>query len=123
MTAQQTLSGGTCYQCPLSVTDRRELFALWCERNAMLLAIIETKALQLAADGHKRISTKYLVEWARYELPHIKAEPIPFEDEYGRTHSYSINNSDTAALGRWLLERHPDLPIDCRKSVLDEVAA
>lgn len=122
MACQLTLAAERRYQCPLSVTDRRELFALWCERNPTLLALIEAKAVRLASAGHKRISTKYLVEWARYEL-YVEAVPVPFEDEHGRTHTYSINNSDTAALARWLLERHPDMPIDRRRSVLDEVAA
>lgn len=122
MAIQLTLTDGVRYRCPLSVRDRRELFAEWCERNPRMLAAIEAKALGLAAAGHRRISTQYLVEWARYELP-IKAEPVPFEDEDGNLRRYGVNNSDCAALARWLLEQHPELPIECRRSALDEGVA
>lgn len=119
---QLTLTAGVRYQYPLSIADRRALFSEWCDRNGDLLVAIEEKALSLADAGHRRISTQYLIEWARYELP-IKAEPVPYEDADGNVRRYGINNSDCAALGRWLLERHPELPIECRRSVLDEVAA
>lgn len=122
MATQLTLTNGIRYRCPLSVRDRRELFALWCERNPELLSRIEQKALQLAAMGHRRISVQYLVEWARYELP-IRAVAVPYEDERGNIRRYGVNNTDVAALARWLLDRHPELPIECRRSVLDEVAA
>lgn len=110
------------YSYPLSVQDRRELFADWCHLNETLLQAIETKALRLAALGHRRISTQYLVEWARYELP-IKSQPVPYYDADGIARYYGINNSDCAALGRYLRKKYPDLPIECRRSILDEVAA
>lgn len=119
---QLTLTDGVRYRCPLSVTDRRTLFAEWCVLNPEMLARIEQKALQLAAMGHRRISAQYLVEWARYELP-IRAVPVPYEDEDGNIRRYGVNNSDCAALGRWLLDRHPELPIERRRSVLDEGVA
>ena len=80
MACQLTLTDGVRYRCPLSVTDRRTLFAEWCELNGEMLSRIEQKALALAAMGHRRISTQYLVEWARYELP-IRAVAVPYEDE------------------------------------------
>lgn len=119
---QLTLTDGVRYRCPLSVTDRRTLFAEWCEANPALLSRIEQKALQLAAMGHRRISVQYLVEWARYELP-VKAVAVPYEDERGNIRRYGINNTDVAALARWLLDHHPELPIECRRSVLDEGVA
>ena len=122
MACQLTLTDGVRYRCPLSVTDRRALFAEWCELNGELLSRIEQKALALAAMGHRRISVQYLVEWARYELP-IRAVAVPYEDTDGNIRRYGVNNSDCVALGRWLLERHPELPIECRRSVLDEGVA
>lgn len=122
MTTQKTFSGETRYQYPLDVRDRRELFAAWCEKNPVPLLLMETKAIRLAAAGHKRISTQYLVEWFRYENT-IKAEPVPYVDADGDTRAYGINNSDCAALGRWLLEKHPELPIERRRSILDGDAA
>lgn len=119
---QLTLTDGVRYRCPLSVTDRRTLFAEWCEANPELLSRIEQKALQLAAMGHRRISVQYIVEWARYELP-VRAVPVPYEDERGNIRRYGINNTDVAALARWLLDHHPELPIECRRSVLDEGVA
>lgn len=121
MTAQLTLTGGTRYRYPLSVTDRRELFAEWCRRNPEMLDAMEQKALALAYAGHKRISVQYIVEWSRYELP-VKAVAVPFEDTDGNIRHYGINNTDVAALGRWLLSKHPDLPIECRRSKLDGAA-
>ena len=122
MTAQLTLTGGTRYRCPLSVADRRSLFAEWCKRNPEMLEAIEQKALALAYAGHRRISVQYIVEWARYELP-IRAVAVPYDDERGNIRRYGINNTDVAALARWLLDHHPELPIECRRSVLDEGVA
>jgi len=122
MTAQLTLTDGIRYRYPLSVRDRQALFAEWCERNPELLSRIEQKALQLAAMGHRRISVQYLVEWARYEVP-VKAVAVPYEDTDGRLRRFGINNTDVAALARWLLDHHPELPIERRRSVLDGVAA
>ena len=54
---QLTLTDGVRYRCPLSVTDRRTLFAEWCEANPELLSRIEQKALQLRfglVDGKPR---------------------------------------------------------------------
>ena len=34
-------------------------------------------------------------------------------------HQRGINNTDTPLLSRWLLERHPDLNIETRKSIYD----
>lgn len=121
MTAQLTLTGGTRYRCPLSVADRRSLFAEWCKRNPEMLEAMEQKALALAYAGHRRISVQYIVEWARYELP-IKAIAVPYEDTEGKLRHYGINNTDCAALGRLLKERHPDMPIELRKSILDGAA-
>ena len=122
MAMQLTLTDGVRYRCPLSVTDRRTLFAEWCELNGEMLSRIEQKALQLAAMGHRRISVQYLVEWARYELP-VRAVAVPYEDERGNIRRYGVNNTDVAALARWLLDHHPELPIECRRSVLDEGVA
>ena len=40
-------------------------------------------------------------------------------DGNGQEHAYAINNTDTPLLSRWLLERHPDLKIETRKSIYD----
>lgn len=44
---------------------------------------------------------------------------LPFMDGNGQEHTYAINNTDTPLLSRWLLERHPDLNIETRKSIYD----
>ena len=41
-------------------------------------------------------------------------------DQYGIEHTYSINNTVTPLLARWLLKRHPDMRIETRKSLFDE---
>ena len=56
------------------------------------------------------------------ELP-VRAVAVPYEDERGNIRRYGINNTDVAALARWLLDHHPELPIECRRSVLDEGVA
>lgn len=110
------------YQRPLSAADRAELFAEWMQANSEAVAAIEEHALALADAGHKRVSAKYLAEWARYELA-MALVPVPYVDMAGNAHAYGINNNDTAALARWLKSRHPWLPIELRRSALDEVVA
>ena len=102
------------YGDPLTHEDREDLFRQWRELNLQLWHAIERHALWLYEKGHKRISTKYLVEWARYEYP-IKAKGVPFTDHNGKSHVYCINNNDTALMGRLLLELHPELPIETRR--------
>ena len=109
------------YEYPLSPDARWQLFRLWCDANPVMLGEMEQKAVSLEKAGHKHISAQYLMEWARYELPY-KSVPIPYRDGEGKMRSFRINNNDAAALGRWLVMRHPELPIELRKSALDERA-
>lgn len=109
------------YDLPLSAESRWELFYAWCAENAKLLDCIENHAIDMWKAGHKRISTQYLVEWARYEM-HMESKGVPFIDNNGKVRFYRINNTDCAALGRLLKERHPDMPIELRKSILDGAA-
>lgn len=108
----------TC-DLPLSTESRWKLFEMWCDANPDTLAAIEMKALSLVMCGHRRISTQYLVEYARYDLPY-KNVGVPFLDNNGKEHVYRINNNDCAALGRLLKERHPNMPIELRRSMLDD---
>lgn len=101
------------YDNPLTQDDRLDLFRQWRELNPQLWYAMERHAMWLYEKGHRRISTKYLIEWARYELS-IKAKGVPFTDRYGKEHVYGINNNDTALMGRLLLELHPELPIETR---------
>lgn len=101
------------YEFPLGTQDREELFRQWRELNPGLWEDIVSHALWLRERGHRRISTKYLVEWARYEHP-ARAVGVPFVDQNGVGHVYRINNNDTALMGRLLLKLYPDLPIETR---------
>lgn len=74
---------------------------------------IENMALNLYRRGHKRVSTKFLIEACRYLWPH-KTRGIPFVDQNGKSRVYGINNSDTPVMARVLLELHPELPIETR---------
>lgn len=105
------------YPLPLKIQDRAELFAKWCELNPKTLRSIELTALAIHQRG-MRVSTKYLIEKQRYEGSH-KLTGVPFMDGNGQEHVYAINNTDTPLLSRWLLERHPDLNIETRKSIYD----
>lgn len=102
---------------PLRAADRRELFSEWCERNPDVLRDIELTALSIDAHG-MRVSTKYLIERQRYE-GRYKAEGVPFTDYQGTVHVYSINNSDSSLIARWLLDRHPGMNIETRRSMFD----
>lgn len=106
------------YPMPLKVSDRRELFDKWCERNPKALEQIELTALAIDARG-MRVSSKYLVEKQRYEGAY-KLVGVPFYDGNGIEHVYSINNTDTALISRWLLERHPKLNIEIRRSIYEK---
>ena len=103
------------YELPLKVRDRRELFCKWCDLNPSALDQIELTALAIDARG-MRVSAKYLIERQRYEGD-VALVGVPFFDGNGVRHLYAINNTDTPLLARWLLERHPDMDIETRKSV------
>lgn len=106
------------YPMPLKAADRRALFNRWCELNPKALREIELTALAIDARG-LRVSTKYLIEKQRYE-GRVKLVGVPFFDDSGVEHTYGINNSDSSLLARWLLERHPSMRIELRKSMFDK---
>lgn len=122
MTAQLTLEHEVSYQMPLSPYDRHELFVEWRRRNPELLEAIETHAIEMWNAGCPRISSKYLIEWARYET-RIQSVGVPFRDSEGKLHCYRVCNSDTPALARWLKARHPKMPIFMHKAAIDEMDA
>lgn len=103
---------------PITAEERRELFGDWCALNPDALSEMELTALAIDRRG-LRVSTKYLIEKQRYEGS-FKLNGVPFRDQHGLEHCYCINNSDTACLARWLVERHPGMNIELRKSVLDK---
>lgn len=98
---------------PLQESDRRTLFDQWRDLNPMAWSYIVETAIALKTRGHKRISTKFLVEACRYLWPH-KTVGVPFTDQNGKVRKYNINNNDTAIMARVLLEMYPDLPIETR---------
>lgn len=101
------------FDTPLQQEDRRTLFDMWREKNPGAWAYIRATALEYWHRGHKRISTKFLVEKCRYDWPH-ETVGIPFTDQNGKTHLYNVNNSDTPAMARVLLAEFPDMPIETR---------
>lgn len=105
------------YPVPLKAASYRELFAAWIEANPKTMHDIELTALSINARG-MRVSTKYLIEKQRYE-GRYRLQAVPYVDQYGITHHYSINNTITPLMGRWLLEKYPDLRIEIRKSIFD----
>ena len=106
------------YPVPLKLKDRQELFERWCKLNPQALRQIELTALAIDQRG-LRVSTKYLIEKQRYEGT-CELVGVPFRDGNGLEHVYAINNTDTPLLSRWLLEHHPDLNIELRKSIYDK---
>lgn len=102
---------------PLKVADRRRLFDEWCEKNPKAMREIELTALAIDARG-LRVSTKYLIEKQRYEGTE-RLVGVPFIDYQGNEHVYKINNSDSALIARWLLDRHPTMRIELRASMFD----
>lgn len=106
------------YSVPLKLKDRQELFETWCKLNPQALRQIELTALAIDQRG-LRVSTKYLIEKQRYEGT-CELVGVPFHDGNGLEHVYAINNTDTPLLSRWLLEQHPDLNIELRKSIYDK---
>lgn len=106
------------YSYPLRPDERRELFAEWCRLNPDALRVIELTAIAIDARG-MRVSTKYLIEKQRYE-GRVKLVGVPFRDSHGYEHVFGINNTDSALLARWLLERNPDMNLQTRKSMFDK---
>lgn len=105
------------FATPLSAEDRERLFADWREANAGALEEMEDWALAFDMMG-RRVSARYLIEKERHEGS-CRLVPIPFADQYGKVHTYSINNSDGSLLSRWLLSKFPNMNIETRKSVFD----
>lgn len=105
------------FSVPLKAESYRALFDAWCDANPKAIREIEMTAVAIDARGF-RVSTKYLIERLRYE-GRSKLVAVPYVDQHGCEHRYSINNTVTALLGRWLLDRHPDMRIEQRKSMFD----
>lgn len=103
---------------PLRAQDHKDLFEEFARLNPGAMREIELTALSIDSRG-MRVSTKYLIERQRYE-GHVRINPVPYEDTDGTARVYSINNNITPLLARWLLERHPDMRIETRKSFLDK---
>lgn len=102
-------------QGPRTGEQIQQAFEAWERSNPCMLLSIIGHAKLLASEGCPRISTKYLLEWARYET-HEHAE---HHDEY------VINNDFSAPLARYLVAMEPSLAplIDVRRSKVDEVGA
>lgn len=105
------------FPVPLKAESYRELFKEWRRVNPKAAHEIELTALTIDRRG-MTVSAKYLIERVRYESPY-RLVPVPYVDQYGVAHHYSINNTVTPLLARWLLELHPDLRIETRKSMFD----
>lgn len=105
------------FPVPLKAASYRALFDEWCRVNPKAAHEIELTALAIDRRG-MQVSAKYLIERTRYESA-CKLVPVPYIDQYGTRHEYSINNSVTPLLGRWLLSRNPELRIETRKSMFD----
>lgn len=93
----------------------QQAFELWRKANPLVANDILEHARLLMMGGSPRVSSKYLIEWARYELP----ARISGVDEY------AINSDFSAPLARWLISKDQRLAslIDVRRSKVDGVSA
>lgn len=103
---------------PLGKQDMWELFDEWCEANTEALEAIEIKALELDR-RFNYVGAKYLLEWLRNERPDIKIVRIPYIDQYGTLRNYRLNNTFTPALGRYLVDKYPEMHIELKPSRWD----
>lgn len=106
------------FPVPLKAESYRELFAEWLRANPKAAREIELTALSIHMRG-LQVSAKYLIERMRYEGK-SKINAVPYVDQYGTRHQYSINNTITPLLARWLLGLHPELRIERRKSMFND---
>mgnify|MGYP006978589657 FL=1 len=107
------------YPVPLKARSYVELFTAWLQANPKAAREMECIALAINARGLK-VSTKYLIERQRYEGRSLLV-PVPYIDQHGDCHEYSINNTVTPLLARWLLTLHPEMRIEKRKSMFDDL--
>lgn len=107
------------YPVPLKARSYVELFTSWLQANKKAAREMECIALAINARGLK-VSTKYLIERQRYE-GRSRLVAVPYVDQYGTEHAYSINNTVTPLLARWLLAQHPEMRIEKRKSMFDDL--
>lgn len=89
---------------PLRANDRAALFEEWCRLNPAPLAEMAETARRMEA-RRGMFSAKTVVEFQRW-FGHERSIAVPFVDQRGNEHRYSINNSDTALLARLLMERY-----------------
>lgn len=106
------------YPLPLKVEDRRRLFAEWMALNREAVERMESWALWLSATGGY-VCVDHLFNKLRFETT-IDVKGVPFEDDQGKPHKYRVNNNDRALFGRWLLGRHPGMPVHVRRSMFDK---
>lgn len=108
------------YPLPLKVEHRRSLFADWMELNREAVNYMESCAISLSATADY-VCVDHLFNKLRFETS-IDVEGVPFDDDQGKKHWYRVNNNDRALFGRWLLGRHPGMPIRTRRSMFDKEA-
>ena len=106
------------YPLPLKVEHRRSLFADWMELNREAVNYMESCALSLSATADY-VCVDHLFNKLRFETS-IDVKGVPFEDDQGKPHKYRVNNNDRALFGRWLLGRHPGMPVHVRRSMFDK---
>lgn len=107
------------YSVPLKAESYVCLFEEWCQANPEAVRELEEVALGISARGG-RVSAKYLIERLRYE-GNTPLHAVPYRDQYGMAHAYSINNTVTPLIARWLLERHPGMNVVLKRSMFDQV--
>lgn len=95
------------FPVPLKAESYRELFNEWLRVNPKAAHEIELTALAIHRRG-LRVSTKYLIERVRYESAY-RLVAVPYTDQHGITHHYSINNTVTPLLA------HRDAQIHVRQ--------
>lgn len=107
------------YPAPLKAQHYVELFRDWVEINRAAVEEMDAHAI----DVHERrgkVGAQYIYEWARWDAG-LSFTKVPWTDQYGQTHAYSLNNSTAALYGRRLSLKYR-LRVETRASMFDQLS-
>lgn len=107
------------YPLPLKAADYVDLFSRWVELNRAQVEIMDAHAIDVC-ERRGKVGAQYIYEWARCDAG-LKFVKVPWFDESGQQHAYSLNNSTAALYGRRLTIKYR-LRVETRRSMFDALS-
>ena len=106
------------YPAKLRVADEVALFCEWMALNPEGIQAMDCHAIEIQ-ERKGSVAAKHLFEWLRWETD-IKITPVPYWDETGQKHRFSISNSLSPLYARRLTRKYQLSPEE-HKSRFDDL--